>query len=203
MTRVVGLTGGIGCGKSTVAKLLAELGAEIIDADALARAAVAPGSAGLAKIVDRFGEGLLDGDGALDRAAMGRLVFGDADARRDLEAIIHPEVRALSMRRIAEHIEAGAKLIVYEVPLLYETGLDAGLPEVVVVTVPGDVQRARIAERDGLDAAAIEARIAAQMPLLEKVARADHVIDNGGSFAATRDQVEALWARLSQGGTQP
>jgi len=160
---------------------------------------VAPGSPALAQIVTRFGDGVLDGDGGLDRAAMGQLVFADSDARRDLEGIIHPEVRRLSMTRIAEHMNAAAKLIVYEVPLLYETGLDATLPEVVVVTVDETVQRARIAARDGLDEDAITARIAAQMPLADKVAKADHVIDNGGTLEATHLQVDALWDRLVGG----
>jgi dephospho-CoA kinase len=173
------------------------LGARVIDADVLAREAVAPGSPGLARVVARFGPEVLGADGALDRPRLGALVFADREARRDLEAIVHPEVQRLALERMAAAMADGATLVVYDVPLLYENGLERSLPEVIVVSAPPELQRARIAARDGLPPEQIEARIAAQLPLEEKLRRADHVIDNGGSLEATRRQVEALYARLT------
>jgi dephospho-CoA kinase len=190
-SRVVGLTGGIGSGKSTVARLLGDHGAAIIDADQLAREAVAPGSPALTQLVARFGAGVLTAEGALDRPRLGALVFGDEAARRALNAIVHPEVARLAAERIQGLIARGAPLIVYDVPLLYENGLEKVLPEVIVVDAPLEVRYARIAARDGLDRDAIAARIAAQLPLEEKVRRADHVIDNGGGLDATRAAVQA------------
>jgi dephospho-CoA kinase len=195
MPRFVGLTGGIGSGKSTVAGRLAALGATIIDADRLARDAVAPGSPALDAIRARFGDAVFGPGGALDRAALGAIVFGDAEARAALNAIVHPEVarRALEAKAAAE--AAGAGVVVYDLPLLYENGLAPMFDAVVVVAVPPEVQRARVLARDGASPEAIEARIAAQWPLAEKVARADVVIDNGGTRADTERQVDALWAR--------
>lgn len=196
MTRVVGLTGGIGTGKSTVSRMLRELGAAIVDADQLAREAVAKGSPALAEIAARFGPSVLLPDGTLDRAALGARVFRDEVERRALNAIVHPRVAALSAERISRHVAEGAKVVVYDVPLLYENNLDRMLPEVVVVTAPPEVQRSRLASRDGLSPEEVEARIAAQMPLAEKAKRAQHVIDNGGPIEATLAQVRALWALL-------
>lgn len=193
MSRIVGLTGGIGCGKSAVAAALAERGARVIDADVLAREAVAPGSPALAAIRARFGPAVFAPDGSLDRAALGRLVFQDTEARRALNAIVHPEVARLARARMEALEQEGAPVIVYDVPLLYENGLDRALGAVIVVTAPPEVQRARIRARDGLPDAEIEARIAAQMPLEEKVRRATWIIDNGGTLEETRAQVEALW----------
>lgn len=199
MARVVGLTGGIGTGKSVVARMLADLGAAVIDADKLAREVVAPGTAGLAAIVERFGPEVLDAAGGLDRRAVGRRVFEDDEARRALEAIIHPRVAALAAERLAGALEAGAPLVVYDVPLLYENRLEQHLPAVVVVSASPAIQRARIAARDQLPAEEIEARIRAQLPLEEKVRRADHVIDNEGDLERTRAQVEALFRALTGG----
>jgi dephospho-CoA kinase len=197
--RFVGLTGGIGSGKSTVAARLAAIGATIIDADRLARDAVAPGSPALDAIRARFGDRVFTADGALDRAALGAIVFGDPEARQALNAIVHPEVarRALEAKEAAE--ATGAAVVVYDVPLLYENGLAPMFDEVVVVAVPPEVQRARVAARDGAAPEAIEARIAAQWPLADKVARADAVIDNGGTRADTERQVDALWRRWMDG----
>ncbi|MCA9556315.1 MAG: dephospho-CoA kinase, partial [Myxococcales bacterium] len=139
--RVVGLTGGIGSGKSTVAAILRALGAVVIDADVLAREAVAPGSPGLAEVVARFGPDILDPDGALDRRALGRHVFKDAAARADLNAIVHPRVGQLAAERIQAARDAGAPLVVYDVPLLYESGLEAGFEAVIVVYVDEATQR--------------------------------------------------------------
>lgn len=196
--QVVGLTGGIGSGKSTVADMLRALGATVIDADQLAREAVAVGSDGLARVRARFGPEVLDADGGLDRKALGRVVFKDPAARKDLEAIVHPEVAALAAQRIQAAAAAGAPLVVYDVPLLYENRLDQGLPAVIVVSVSPATQRARVAARDDLSAQDIEDRIAAQLPLAEKGARADHVIDNEGSIEQTHAQVRALFDRLVQ-----
>lgn len=190
----VGLTGGIGSGKSTVATMLAELGAHVVDADQLAREVVAPQSPGLQEIAARFGAAMLTADGVLDRAALGARVFSDPEARAALEAILHPKIAALAEARLAQ-APAGA-LPVYDVPLLFERGLDARYRPVVVVYVPPALQRARVAARDGLSPAEIEARIGAQLSLDDKAARADHVIRNDGPLDQTAAQVRELYARL-------
>ncbi len=178
--------------------MLAALGAAIIDADVLAREVVEPGSPAFDAIVAHFGREVVDPTtGGIDRKALGAIVFSDGAARAALNAIVHPAVAALAMQRMQAAREAGAPLIVYDVPLLYENGLDRMLPAVVVVRASPEVQRARVRARDGLSDQEIEDRIAAQMPLAEKVARADHVIDNDGDLAATRRQVEALYRALT------
>jgi dephospho-CoA kinase len=180
--------------------MLAELGAAIIDADVLAREVVEPGMPAFDRIVERFGRSIVDpGSGALDRRRLGALVFADEAARKDLNGIVHPEVAALAARRMQEAADGGAPLIVYDVPLLYENGLDRMLGAVVVVNASPAVQRARIKARDGLSDGEIEQRIAAQMPLSEKVARADFVIENDGDLGETRRQVEALFRELTGG----
>lgn len=200
--RRVGLTGGIASGKSTVASLLAERGALVIDADVLAREVVGPGTPGLAAVVERFGPRVLRPDGQLDRAALGRLVFtgdghGDASssARRDLEAVVHPAVRA----RAAE-LEAGAapdQVVVHVIPLLVETGQAAAFDVVVVVDVAEDVQRARLLARGGLSEVEADARIAAQSSRTDRLAAADVVLDNNGDRADLVRHVAELWARIS------
>lgn len=197
--RVVGLTGGIGSGKSSVARMLAELGAAIVDADQLAREAVAPGSEGLSAILARFGTEVLDEKGQLDRRKLGARVFSDAEARRELNAIVHPKVAELAMRRFQELTESGAPLAIYDVPLFFENGLEKMIPEVIVVHVSPETQRARIRGRDPLSDREIEDRIAAQLPLDEKKKRATFVIENDGSMAHTREQVERLHRRLLEG----
>ena len=177
--------------------MLAELGAAIIDADVLAREVVEPGQPAFERIVARFGAEVVGSDGRLERKRLGAIVFGDEAARKDLNAIVHPEVAKLAMQRMQEADAAGAPLIVYDVPLLFENGLDRVLPKVVVVSASPAVQRQRIKTRDGLSDLEIEQRIAAQMPLAEKVARADRVIDNDGDLERTRHQVEALFRELT------
>lgn len=194
--RVVGLTGGIGSGKSTVARMLAARGATIVDADRIAKAVVEPGTDGLAAIAARWPEVVVDG--ALDRRALGRIVFGDDEARAALNAIVHPRVAARTAQAIAAAAEAGAPLIVYDVPLLYENGLEAQVAEVIVVFTSDAQRRERIRTRDDLSDEEIEGRIAAQLPLEEKVRRADHVIDNDGTLEATEHQVDALYAQLTR-----
>ncbi|MBI2377609.1 MAG: dephospho-CoA kinase [Deltaproteobacteria bacterium] len=196
----MGLTGGIGSGKSTVARLFAELGAAIVDADQLARDAVAKGTAGLRRIVERFGPAVLAGDGGLDRKALAAIVFNDPDARKDLEHITHPVVAALAAARIAE-LSSTHDLVLYDVPLFFENDLARFFPEVIVVDAPEEVRIARIAARDGLDEPAIRARLEAQLSLSEKVARATWVIDNGQSTDRTRAQVEELHRELVRSGT--
>ena len=196
--RRIGLTGGIASGKSAVAELLRAKGAVIVDADVLAREVVEPGTPGLAAIVDRFGRGVLLPDGRLDRARLGQLVFSDADARADLNAIVHPAVR----RRAAE-LEADApagSVVVHAIPLLVETGQAASFDMVVVVDVDPTIQVDRLRARNGLSRADAEARLAAQASREERLRAADVVIDNSGTRDALEAQVDELWLKLSRRG---
>jgi dephospho-CoA kinase len=197
--RVFGLTGGIGSGKSSVAALLRERGVPVVDADELARTVVAPGSVGLAQLVTAFGPEILGQDGSLDRKQLGARVFSDADARKRLNAITHPLVKKLSQERFAELERQGVTLAAYDVPLLFEVGLDAALRPVVVVSASAAAQLERVARRDGLDADAVRARISAQLPLADKRKRADFVLDNEGSRAELAAQVDALLPKLRAG----
>ena len=189
---VFSLTGGIGSGKSTVARHWRSLGLPVIDADVLAREVVAPGSAGLDAIVARFGADVLTAEGRLDRPRLGRIVFDDAQSRMDLEHIVHPRVR----RAAAEAFEAlsarGKELACYEVPLLFETKQEEHYRPVVVVRVSQETQLSRAAARDGVAPEAVQARIASQLPIEEKVARADFVIDNDGPLSRTLEQADAV-----------
>jgi dephospho-CoA kinase len=198
--RRVGLTGGIATGKSTLARALRELGVPVIDADALARQAVAPGTAALAEVVREFGPEVLGADGALDRARMAALVFADPVARARLEAIVHPAVREATRRETAALATAGRDLAFYDVPLLYEVGLDRDFDAVVVVWAPREQQRARLQARDGMAEADAEARLAAQLPVDEKAARADFVVRNDTEAAALPAKAAALLAALRAGG---
>jgi dephospho-CoA kinase len=186
----VGLTGGIGSGKSTVAELLASYGAVIIDADVLAREAVAPGTPGLARIVDAFGPEVLAPDGTLDRARLGAVVFADPDRLAALNAIIHPFVRSRSHE--LEAAASAADIVVHVIPLLVESGL-TGFDEVVVVDASEETQLRRLAGR-GMDEADARARIAAQATREQRRAAADVVIDNDDDLAGLQAQVERLWA---------
>lgn len=190
----IALTGGLATGKSYCLAAFARLGAPVIDADTLARAAVEPGTPGLTAVVRRFGAGVLGPDGRLDRDALGRVVFHDAAARRDLEAIVHPEVYA-AIARWFDGL-AGAPAGVAEIPLLYETGHAGDFDRVVVAACSREEQVRRAMARDGLSAADIERRLAAQLPIDVKRARADDVIDTGGSLAETERQVRAVWEKL-------
>ena len=188
---MVGLTGGIGAGKSAVASRLAELGAVVIDADALARAVVAPGTEGLAEVVAAFGASVLSPEGALDRAALGRVVFGDDEARRRLEAIIHPRVRA----RTAELIAAVPPdaVVVNDVPLLVEAGYRDRFQLVIVVQAPLEVRIERLARDRGMSRAEAESRIAAQATDEQRREVADVVIDNNRTLDELRARVDAVW----------
>lgn len=192
---VVGLTGGIASGKSTVARLFGALGVPIVDADAVARDVVASGSEALREIAAAFGDAVIV-NGTLDRAALGARVFADAEARRKLEAITHPRIAAESGRRLAAALAGGAPYALYEAALLVENGAYKMFPALVVVTASEDVQRARIAARDGLDAAQAQARIAAQAPVAAKVAVADWVIDNAGDLGALEKRVGEVHAAI-------
>ena len=194
MTKIFGLTGGIGSGKSTVAGIFQELGAEIVDADHLARLAVAPGSPGLARIAETFGKDILLQDGTLDRPALGKLVFSDESKRKQLNAIVHPEVQRLALEAFQRLIEAGANFILYDVPLLYESKLESMFSEVVVVHVPRETQLQRVMKRDNLSEKEVEQRLAAQMSLDLKAEKADYLIDNSRTLEETREQVQALWS---------
>ncbi|CAN5641147.1 dephospho-CoA kinase [soil metagenome] len=191
---VVGLTGGVASGKSAVAGCFEALGVHVADADLAARAAVAPGSAGLAQVVAVFGEEVVDAGGALDRAAMRARVFNDDAARHQLEAIIHPCVRALLRKACAE---AAGPYAIAAIPLLAEGGPDAypWLQRVLVVDVPVQVQRARLLLRDGIDAALAERMIAVQATRQQRLAIADDVIDNSGPLEALDARVAELHAR--------
>ncbi len=189
----IGLTGGIGSGKSTVAALLASLGAVVIDADALAREAVQPGSVGLSEVVTEFGPDVVDADGALDRAALAALVFADPAALSRLNAIVHPLVASLSAERLAA-VPSDA-LVVYDVPLLAENGLQAGFDAVVVVDAPDDVRLRRLEAR-GLDRGDAERRMAAQASRDQRLAVADFVIDNSGDPDQLQAAVQSLDSEL-------
>lgn len=197
-TPVIGLTGGIACGKSTVSEMFAARGASIVDADAIARAVVEPGTPGLEAVIAAFGEEMRTADGRLDRARLGQLVFNDADARAQLNGILHPRMAQVTAQRIQAARAAAPPLIVYDAALLIEMGQADAFRPLVVVDLPPETQLSRLMARDGSDADAAGARIAAQMPLAEKVAQADHVIDNRGTRAQTAVQVAALFEELTR-----
>ncbi|GAA1159570.1 hypothetical protein GCM10009630_67110 [Kribbella jejuensis] len=197
----VGLTGGIGSGKSAVSARLAARGAVVIDSDVLAREVVARGTDGLAEVVAAFGSGVLTADGDLDRPALGKIVFGDEPARRRLEAIIHPRVRAR-----AADIEAAADadaIVVHDIPLLVETGQADKFDLVLVVDVPVEVQVERLTTQRGMAAEEARQRIASQASREDRLAVADVVVDNSGSLADLDRRLDEVWAtfehRLSHG----
>jgi dephospho-CoA kinase len=193
---VFGLTGGVASGKSTVGRRFRHLGLDVIDADQVARDVVAPGTPALAEIAARFGPEVLQPDGALDRKKLGAIVFADRDARRALERITHPRIAAATQQEIARLTAAGVDPVIYDAALIVENRLYTWMQGLIVVTVPPETQVARLMIRDDIDEPAAQARIAAQLPLADKVAVATHVIDNGGTRAQTEAQVRALWARL-------
>lgn len=193
--RVIGLTGNIGSGKSTVAKMLGELGAEVIDADRVARDVVKPSLPAYDEIVDEFGEGVLAEDRTIDRKALGARVFGDPVARRRLEAITHPRIAMETQRRIGA---SKAPIVVYEATLLVENGIHRGLDGLIVVTAPESQQVARVVARDGLRTEEVERRLAAQLPEAQKVAEASWVIHNEGSLDDLQKRVEAVWKEIHE-----
>jgi dephospho-CoA kinase len=190
--RLFGLTGNIGAGKSTVARLLVRHGVPVIDADQVARDVVQSGQPALGEIAARFGPGVLQADGSLDRKALGALVFSDANERKALNAIIHPRISHAAAVRIAALAAAGHAVAVYEAALIVENGLDRGLDGLIVVIAKEELQLVRLRLRDGLTEAEALARLAAQLPAAEKVKRATFVIENHGSEADLDAQVAKL-----------
>ncbi|MDW7644308.1 MAG: dephospho-CoA kinase [Desulfuromonadales bacterium] len=193
---VVGVTGGIATGKSAVVEQFRQLGAAVISADELAREIVRPGEEALVRLVARFGQDILQADGTLDRKALAEIIFADPAARQDLNRITHPAIARLAADRIASLQRQGETLVIYEAPLLFEAGAESRVDRIVVVTAPAAVQRRRLMARDGLDDQAAQARIAAQMPLADKVRRADFVVENAGSIDDLAAQVRELYGRL-------
>jgi dephospho-CoA kinase len=207
VTRVIGLTGGIGTGKSTVSRMLEEFGATLIDSDQIVRELQAPGAPLLAEIAAALGPEVIQRDGSLDRARVGELVFRDAAARQRLNAVVHPAVGLETARRLAAAREAGAELVVLDIPLLFETRLhgtasraNLGVQAVVVVYAPRELQIRRQLERNDYGREEALRRVEAQLPIEEKRALADHVIDNSGSLEETRRQVRALYEILVEPG---
>jgi dephospho-CoA kinase len=194
---LVGLTGGIATGKSTVTDMFRRLGCEIIDADVLAREVVAPGEPALAEIVREFGPDVLQPDGALDRKRLGAIVFADAERRRRLEAITHPAIRARLMARLAALMERGFDgIAIFDAPVMIESGNYKNMDRLVVVLTDEPTQRARLTARDAIDEGEASRKIASQMPVADKARLADYVIDNSGDRAATDAQARRVHAAL-------
>ncbi len=194
----IAITGGAGSGKSTVARMFQELGAEVLDADAAARKAVAPGQHAWEELRRALGAEFFQADGRLDRARVAAAVFADPEARRRLEAIVHPRVAQELEAQIKELARRGARLVMVEVPLLYEAGLEGRYDRVIVVYAGEADQARRLAARDRRDETEIAGILKAQWPLSEKLARADFVVDNRGTKAATRRQVAKIWGELEK-----
>ncbi len=202
-TKLVALSGGIGTGKSTVARIFEKLGAAVVDADAIVHELQAPGQPMLRELAEAFGPEIMDASGALDRKALADVVFRDEEARRRLNAIVHPQVGVEFARRVAAARESRAALIVLDIPLLFENrGRGGGgasqwdFDATVLVYAPEPVQVARTVARDGCSAEQARDRVRAQLPIEEKRALADHVIDNSGTVEETERQVRALFEAL-------
>ncbi len=197
MTTVIGLTGGIACGKTTASNFFAEQGIEIIDADIAAREVVAPGEPALTEIATRFGDEVLQPDGSLDRKKMRELVFADADKRKQLEAILHPRIR----QRLRKQLEqAKGPYVIFSVPLMFESGLDQLTDRVLVIDVSPEVQRQRLIERDGSSVEQANAIVSAQMPREERNSRADDIVDNSTNlddFISQLTSIHAVYLQLA------
>ena len=192
---LVGLTGGLGSGKSTVARLLERRGAVVVDADELARRAVEPGTPGYRRVVQEFGPEVLTAEGRIDRDRLAGVVFADPGARRRLEAIVHPEVARLFAEAVAPFRESD-RVVVYVVPLLVETGLQEAFDEVVVVSAPEEVRLARVMTERGMSEADARARMRAQVPEEDRLRAAGHVVPNDGTLEDLERRVDRLWAAL-------
>jgi dephospho-CoA kinase len=193
--KLIGLTGGVGSGKSTVAGMFADLGATVVDADEATHAVYAPGTDGFDAIVDAFGPQYVR-DGQIDRQRLGDLVFRDEAARLRLNAIVHPRVRDWMTMRTAEAVERGAQVVIQDVPLLFENGLQDLFSSTVLVYARPQTQVHRLVEQRGLSRDRAASMLAAQMPIDEKRPLATFVIDNDGSLKETRSQVEEVWTRV-------
>lgn len=191
--RLIGLTGGIATGKSTVAGLLAARGAAVVDADALAREVLLPGAPAYDEVRARFGTGVIDDSGAVDRPALGAIVFADPALRGELERITHPRINALMQERLAGALASTAALVVADIALLFESRSDHGFEGTLLVYAPAPTQLRRLHDRDGLDEPAARQRLLAQLPIDDKRALATWVIDNSGSRESTAAQVDAWW----------
>ena len=192
----IGLTGGIASGKSTVSDMLRELGAIVIDTDRIAREVTMPGSSALLELNRRYGPEILNDDGSLRRDAVGRIVFNDPAERKWLEGVLHPLIRARAEELATAAAAAGHRIVVFDVPLLFETGWNAWVDQVWTVYVPVDLQRRRLQRRDGYTETEIDSRLASQWPIDQKAERSDRVIDNSATLADTRRQVESFWREL-------
>jgi dephospho-CoA kinase len=192
----IAITGGAGTGKSSVARMFKDLGAEVLDADQAAREAVAVGQPAWEELRRLYGADFFNHDGTLNRSRLAARVFGNPEERRDLEALIHPLVVQEIMARVAELEARGVKLVLVEVPLLFETGREPAFDRVIVVAAPEAVQIRRLKGRDHRGEAEIRGILKAQWPLQDKVARADYVVDNGGSRRLTERQVKNIWGEL-------
>ena len=197
--KIVGLTGGIGTGKSTVSAMLRDLGATVIDADEATRAVQAPGSEGLHRLVAEFGDGILTAGGELDRARLADIAFNDPEARQRLNAIVHPLVRLWMAERQREAVERGDPVVVMDIPLLFEARGAGAFETVLLVYAPDEVALGRLETLRSMSEGAARARMAAQMPIEEKRRLATHVIENTGDLDELRRRVERVWRELSEG----
>jgi len=193
--RIIGLTGGIASGKSTIARMLEKMGASVIDADQLSRDAVIPGSMALSEIAEEFGPSILNQDGTLNRAALGKIIFADPDSRHLLEAITHPAIASLARERLDSLERKGVEVAVYMAPLLVEAGVSGRVDEIWVVFVDTETQVMRLMARDGISREEALQRINSQMPMEEKRHFGKVVIDNRGSLDDAERQVRAAWER--------
>jgi dephospho-CoA kinase len=194
----IAITGGAGSGKSVVARMFQELGGAVLDADAIAHEVVAVGAPAWQELQQAFGDEFFLEDGSLNRALMARRVFGDPLARERLNGIVHPYVARELRARLADLEGRGVKMVLVEVPLLFEAGLEGGYDRVIVVDADPQERVERVQARDHREEAEIQGIIDAQMPLQDKVARADYVVDNRGSLQETRRQVQTIWQNLQK-----
>lgn len=197
---IIGLTGSIASGKSTVARMLGEYGLPIVDADVVARVVVEPGKDTLAKIAEAFGQDVITEKGEMDRAKVGSIIFRDESKRKVLNEIMHPAIRAEMLRQREEHFANGAKTVIMDIPLLFESKLQHYVEKILVVTVSEEIQLQRLMERNNLSEEEAHARISSQLPLSEKEKGADAVINNNGTIEETREQLEMVlrkWGVIS------
>lgn len=197
---IIGLTGSIASGKSTVANMLKEYGLPIVDADVVARVVVEPGTETLAKIAEAFGDEVITENGEMDRAKVGSIIFHDESKRKVLNDIIHPAIRAEMLRQRDEHLANGANTVIMDIPLLFESKLQHYVEKILVVTVSEETQLRRLMERNQLSEEEALARISSQLPLSEKEKGADAVIDNNGTVEETREQLDTVlrnWGVIS------
>lgn len=189
---IIGLTGSIASGKSTVSAMLKEKGLPIVDADEIARIVVEPGTPGIQRIAETFGYEVIQENGTLNREALGKMIFGNEENREKLNAILHPAIRAEMLRQKETHLAKGARTVIMDIPLLFESKLQSFVEKIIVVTVTPETQKKRLMERNGLREEEAVARIQSQLSLTEKEAGADAVIDNNGTIRETKTQLNNL-----------